>query len=215
MNYKERLEKLNDKNDTVWNSIDKPMRRLIFEMNRCGMITKFCCFGCEYGEDDEPKSHCTKHAYVLFHLTELGIENFLKLKKEFKQLFDRNLLVIHRHGNMLHLIINDSLDHWFYSHDENMETIHKYEQYTITVFNLTGFLQSLPGTDHVKIIDGNFTYTDIESWQIDPKPNFEISTEEFYSRFGKINSCMNSIENFYIDNQIEDINKVSEILGIK
>jgi hypothetical protein len=215
MNYKERLEKLNDKNDTVWNSIDKPMRRLIFEMNRCGMVTKFCCFGCEYGEDDVPKSHCTRHAYVLFHLTELGISNFQKVKEEFKQLFDSKLLIIHVHGNMLHLIIKDSLDDYFYTHDENMEAIHKYEQYAMTVYNIAGLLQSLPGTDYVEIIDGNSTYIDIESWQIDPKPNFEISTEEFYLKFGKIDSCESSIVKFHKENKIVDINSVVEILGIK
>jgi hypothetical protein len=45
LTYKQRLELLNDTSDTVWNSIDKPMRRLIFEMNRTGLITRFCCFG--------------------------------------------------------------------------------------------------------------------------------------------------------------------------
>ncbi len=188
LTYKQRLELLNDTSDTVWNSIDKPMRRLIFEMNRTGLITRFCCFGMPYGEDDEPKTHTNDNPYVFFNVTEQGFENWntaAKILNDEQKYFDNRTLYLGKFANSLTLHISDCLPSNFYV-SEDMISIHKYESYILTIQNITKVLQSLPGSDIVKIVDGNRRYDNIEMWQIDPKPDFEISTEDFYKKYGKL-----------------------------
>lgn len=209
MNYKERLEKLNDKNDTVWNSIDKPMRRLIFEMNRVGLMTKFCCFGFDYGEDDEPKSHANPHAYVMFWVTKRGIPVVELLKNQFHDNFLEKELQMHRFHDTLHLIIKESRNlsgSDFYQGGSN--AIHKYEFYTLMVRALTLFLQDLPGSDVVEIVDGNSLYSEVEFWQIDPKPNFKISTKEFYEKYGKLNDDGDFYHEFIKQHDIVDLKEI-------
>lgn len=185
LTYKQRLELLNDTSDTVWNSIDKPMRRLIFEMNRTGLITRFCCFGMPYGEDDEPKTHADSNPYVFFNLTQQGLENWNIITKNLEHQFEKELLKIKKFVNSFSLHFCDSLPSNFYI-SEDMISIHKYEQYILTIQWLIYNLQQLPGSDIVKIVDGNSNYREIEMWQIDPKPDFEISTEDFYKKYGKL-----------------------------
>lgn len=88
-------------------------------------------------------------------------------------------------ANVFVLFFKDALPHNFYISDDII-SIHKYEQYVLTIHNLTIVLQSLPGTDIVKIVDGNKNYSEIEMWQIDPKPDFIISVDEFYKKYGKL-----------------------------
>lgn len=196
LTYKQRLELLNDTSDTVWNSIDKPMRRLIFEMNRTGLITRFCCFGMPYGEDDEPKSHADNNPYVFFQMTEQGYKNWniaSKILNDEQKYFEKGVLSLHKFANVFSLFFKDQLPHNFYISDD-MIAIHKYEAYVLQIQNLTVVLQSLPGTNIVKIVDGNRNYSNIEMWQIDPKPDFIISVDEFYEKYGKLT---NSHENVF------------------
>lgn len=199
MKYFDRLEKLNSSENTVWNSIDKPMRRLIFEMNRCGMITKFCCFGIPYGEDDEPKSHAND-CYVHFYFTELGIKNFQEVYNSYGGEFFKyyNFFPF---GDIYCLKIKNTIPDYYEETNVGI-SIHDYEQYVITIHMLTYFLQDLPGNDIVKIIDGNSLYSDIEFWQIDPKPDFEINSQEFYNKYGRLKDVRPQLKNFYKQNNI-------------
>jgi len=66
MNYLERLETLNADTDTrsVLESIDRPIRELVLELNRVGLKTMWSCCGFQYDGEEEPKSHCD-HPFVV------------------------------------------------------------------------------------------------------------------------------------------------------
>lgn len=205
MNYLERLNLLNDKSDTVWNSIDKPLRRLIFEMNRVGFITKFSCFGMPYGEDDEPKTHAN-NCYIHFYVTEdsFDVLNKLTAQKELTR-----YIKLYNFMDVMVLQFIDSLPEDYYDNSDGI-SIHKYEQYVISITSITYFLQELPGKDEVTIYDGNAMYSNIELWQIDAKPNFTISSNDFYTQYGKIKHPQEAFNAFKEEQQIVYVSIKSE-----
>src|SRR5574337_1162308 len=71
--YLERLKQLNNKPEgwTVWDSIDRPIRELVYHMNSIGLKTIFSCCGFPYPGEEEPKSHA-QDAYVLFYVYDLS-----------------------------------------------------------------------------------------------------------------------------------------------
>jgi hypothetical protein len=201
MKYLERLSALNSEKDSVWNSIDKPMRRLIFEMNRIGLITKFCCFGLPYGEDDEPKTHAIDDCYIHFYFTELGLQNFKTIMYAYGKSFDQ-LFKFFKFGDVYNLKLLDTMtDHY----EHGIDSIHKYEQYSLTISVLTYNLQTLPGKDIVTIVDGNSLYSNVEFWQIDPKPNFVMSVEDFYKQYGKLEAPIAPFIKFKNDMNIIEV----------
>ena len=197
----ERLQMVNNpytglREKSVWDCVDKPMRPLVFELNRIGMITKFSCCGFVYLEEDldEPKSHIRGQAYVQFYVknTTNGSEQLKKLayiisKSGWEMMMpflpSNKCLITIRCRNT---VPNDL----YYKGDDLHESIHQYEAFALQIQHLTYLIQEhiKSVSDTVEIIDGNSYYDVVPFWQVLPKPSWSIKIDEYYKRFGKVKS---------------------------
>lgn len=187
--FKQRLDKVNaDRfNRTVWTSIDVPMRPLVFELHRIGMVTKFCCCGYTYAgeEDGEPKTHHSQHAYVHFHINNdrISVNSFFNLAEVSQRCGWR---LDYFHGGIWEIRRPNCVSDDLYQKEDGIEeAIHQYEGYALAIQTLTYALSRLPTVvDTIKIIDGNSQYENVDHWDVKPKLDFEVSVEEFYETYG-------------------------------
>lgn len=200
-NFQKRIKKLNiTKGKTIWDCIDRPIRPLVFELARIGMVPKFSCCGHSYLEEEEPKSHISNGPYVHFYLTDKGKPNF-----EFLMQHVRNIgWGIHPFCNLFNLHCpRDSYKDLYFKNDGLNESIHGYEIDVLRIQNITEFIQNNIPTvnEEVTIIDGNSLYSEVKEWQIKPKKPFTIKVEDYYKKYGKlmmnlaVNKDLNVLQN--------------------
>lgn len=189
MDYQERFKKVNafckDKSKTVWDSIDRPIRPLIYELNRVGLATKFSCCGFNYEDEEEPKSHHDKFAYVFIcpPKTKHAENALASLKHLCKRIKQDNPWYwdITMHGAFYHLHVKNPpnmVD--LYKKEDGLDfAIHDYEVYSIAIHLLTKNIKLWPSDPDAKeIIDGNRAYHEDEEileWQVRPKRSISIN----------------------------------------
>ena len=186
--YINRLEKLNKdyfKREVI-DSIDRPIRQLVIEMNRIGLKTKFSCCGFNYEGEEEPKTH-HKDAYVIFYepTTIMGNWALKNLLETFGNLenysqgkwYARKLSMTNpsqQYEIKLHIPV------WckdMYNKNDRIEkSIHDYEWLVLGIHDMTLRLKNIPtdkeiNNNEIEIIDGNKIYHDmgINEWQVKPK----------------------------------------------
>lgn len=196
--YLERLAKINKDHNkrSIWDSIDRPIRPLVFELNRIGMQTKFSCCGFTYeGEDqDDPKTHWIKSNKAYVHFFAFNTDECKKNFQILKTIIEACKCDIYLFVNVWNLNISfDNTENWYNKPDGIPESIHQYEMAALKISNLVyNIKNSIPTiNDPVTIIDGNNYYTKIPHWQIKPKLNHIISVEQYY----KENTEYNNYEN--------------------
>jgi len=186
--FQERIKKVNANRDTrtVWECIDRPIRPLIFEMARIGLIPKFSCCGYTYEDEEEPKTHHGSQAYVFFYAPE---ENFLVFNDFMKLVQREGWNGKFFNGFTWHIWTTNPVPDTLYKKDDGInEAIHQYEGYGLKIERLAVVLQQFFPTanDPVTIIDGNSMYKALNTWMVKPKKNFTIGVDEYYQQYGKI-----------------------------
>lgn len=186
--FQQRFKKINANRDkrTVWECIDKPIRPLVFELARIGMIPKFSCCGYSYENEEEPKTHHGSQAYVFFYAPEQHLDQFEKLmhvaqREKWNPRFFNNFI--------WHIYTTNPVPDNLYNKGDGVnEAIHQYEGYGIKIEALAFILQDYFETrnDPVTIIDGNSMYNGVRNWIVRPKQNFTIGVKEYYEKYGKI-----------------------------
>jgi hypothetical protein len=178
MTYATRLKELNTiGTKTVWDSIDRPIRPLIYELNRIGLKTKFSCCGFSYVGEEEPKSHA-RYPFVVFSVNEKSITSLFKV-------IDLTMQC----GWSIIPYFKSQDWHISYSHVHNTErfyndgtnSIHAYETPLIMIARLTEKMSSLPSIDGpIFIEDGNahpsYGFLGGE-WQVEPKPSVQLTLD--------------------------------------
>lgn len=170
---------------TVLDGIDRPIRGLVLHINRIGLQTIFSCCGYPYPDEEEPKSHAYKNAYVIFQRPSTFDEY---------QSFD----ALTYYATSLGWTANRYHQHWrldlqlnkagapsraYYIQDEEDKgsyALHDYEMLSIGIWNLTEKVKHIPTLrDKVTIVDGNRYYHEMGiDWQIEPKPDCVIQYKE-------------------------------------
>jgi len=192
----EREKKLNEnaENRSVLDSIDRPIRPLVLEMNRIGLRTRFCCCGYSYVGEEEPKSH-SPNTYVLFEGPDL--EN-----PEETAIFFRFANVVKNAGWNLCYETGEPFGEWcvwtnrrgseWTGKDGLKETVHHYEGRIIAIDHLVGRVKKLPTfKPEFTVVDGNHTRIKYhkDEWIVKPKADHKciISKEVLgeYSPKGK------------------------------
>lgn len=189
--FQERFQKINDNCNTegwtVWDSIDRPIRPLVFELARVGMIPKFSCCGYSYESEEEPKTHHGKFAYVFFYAPAKYIKQF----EELTEIIKRQGWGLHMFNGMVwHLhTANPVPDDLYNKADGIPEAIHQYEGYGLKIEYLAGDIQDNMKTVNktIEIIDGNLSYSNFKTWIVKGKKNFQISVKDYYRQYGKVN----------------------------
>lgn len=199
----ERLRKLNENADKkcVWDSIDRPIRPLVFELARIGMIPKFSCCGFYYDGEEEPKTHYAHGPYVHFWVenTEEATKNLDQLAWAFR--LSKLVKVYHWQNGIFNLNIKNSVsDDLYFKKDGISESIHQYEGYALGIRDVGLFIQNNFKTvnDPVRIVDGNSYYKDVKEWQVNAKGVFEIGVDRYYELYGKIKNGKYNPENIFI-----------------
>ena len=179
----ERTNLLNKDADkkSIMDSIDRPIRPLIIELNRMGLVTTFSCCGYTYDGQEEPKTHEQK-AYVLFRvpLDNKAVDNFFRLSSIVSN-FCWGLNVCSNGTEWC--IMNHVPEIWKKS-DNLPETIHDYEMRLIGITKLTKALKNCPSiSEEYTIRDGNETRRDSygEEWMIVPKKPLTLKTDKIYT----------------------------------
>lgn len=193
--YQKRIEEINkDRNQrTVWESIDRPIRPLIFEFNRIGLRTKFSCCGFPYEGEEEPKSHHASLSYVFVYnplnkfkfgdkikimVDEITVINFFSAVEMAQRC---GWEVKYFNTNIWHFFLRNTLPDLYNKNDDINRAIHDYESQVLGIHNLTRELKNLPSIgDEVIIVDGNKVYEDagINEWQVKAKRNYIKSLKE-------------------------------------
>ncbi len=185
--HQEILNNLNNKdNRTVWDCIDRPIKPLIVQLLRVGLVTKWCCCGFPYDKEEEPKTHAKK-AFVVFKpfkhapsknafadvcLSFIALGQFI--------LGTRWELNPYSKSGEWHLMFNPS-DVDFYRKTEGQIGIHNYET---TLFNIQSLAKSLQEVHTVlksaTLRDGNISYDSMTNgeWQVLPAKDCTIEFDE-------------------------------------
>ena len=200
--YEERLNLVNKDHKTrsVWTAIDKPMRPLIYQLHRIGVMTKFSCCGFPYidEENDEPKTHCNK-AYVQIvdpnkygnistAMKDACIKNFNIIKDHVNTTFEGT-----KQGWKMFYFQNDIWEicctNWmpdFYSKDDGLElSIHDYEPFVISIYALTKFIEQMETVIpdlYIRVTDGNSYYKELEHWAVKPKCTGSVDDAEDFDK---------------------------------
>ena len=174
-NVDERTAILNKDSDkrSVLDSIDRPIRPLVLELNRIGLTTVFSCCGYTYEGQEEPKSH-DRIAYVLFRVDYNNpriVSNFFSLAK-LAPLYGGWCIGLQANGVEWSLF-NKSEDSWIRS-DNLPEAIHQYELKLINITKLAQGIKALPSlneNDSFVLRDGNELRRSVygEEWMVVPK----------------------------------------------
>lgn len=181
MTYQDRLEAINvaAQERNVLDSIDRPIRGLIQQMNARGLSTVFSCCGFNYDGEEEPKSHSTDGPFVVFFGPESGNQEEYAAFHGFA--FDAHQygwqLDVYgsMNGRALWTIRYRMLESQkaFYQQSPEMKGIHDYELPLMAIKRLEKTLACRPGAKNYTIVDGNNFYDALDGeWQIKPKKNY-------------------------------------------
>jgi hypothetical protein len=180
MSYAERLRELNaiQEGKTIWDSIDRPIRPLIYELNKAGLKTIFSCCGFSYENEEEPKTHA-RYPFVVYTLTPhpIAIRNFFRLATYAS---NTGWTLNPYHGLEWHLSFRGGNSELFYRVGDE-PGIHDYEQGLIAIRRMTGICEL-----NLDEVDEKFTIEDGNShkmydalggeWQVKPKPSIESTS---------------------------------------
>lgn len=190
--YLQRLAEVNNiETKTVFDCIDKPLRRLCFEFNRAGFQTHFCCCGFEYENQEEPKTHIKDktgiYGYVMFSVlnNSNAISNLLSLQTYCINNNFAKFSIPHLSSVMCLALSSDGVN-FGYKSDQHL-SLHDYEFILAGSELLAKHMQDNFATinDPVIFKDGNKMWN-YENWQIKAKQDFEISVVDFYNKYGKL-----------------------------
>jgi hypothetical protein len=172
---------------TVLESIDRPIRALVINLNRIGLSTIFSCCGFNYAgqENEEDKSH-SPHPFVIFKdpNTWPKIDNFMRFTRSAFQVG----WTINRYSTSSWIIryergerkrqrwANDSENDGFWEKLPGKDYgLHDYELSSIAIYSLNKAIidNNIPTiNDEVELVDGNQTYHDLGiHWEIQPRPS--------------------------------------------
>jgi hypothetical protein len=167
-NTDERNEALNKDagKKLVWDSIDRPIRPLVLELNRIGLCTSFSCCGYSYVGEEEPKSH-SKWANVLFYNT--NEEDH----KALLEMINHTEWTVYLMENKRELCLVFRYTPICWSNCDNLqEAIHDYECKLDAIVELTSRLKKIPtACDNSVLRDGNESRKNFygKEWMIEPK----------------------------------------------
>lgn len=187
--YQERFDAVNRDADLrpVVESIDKPIRQLVLELNRIGLKTLFSCCGFNYPEEEEPKSH-GENPYVFFRGPETEDERNIFFKFT-------SLAKCTGWGVSLATVENDHVE-WmvyydrgnpFWKNTDSLKPLHAYETFLVGIDSLTkrivySFPYGFERDETFKIEDGNKTRLHYDGWQIRPKVDSIVKVGELRTR---------------------------------
>lgn len=157
-------------------SIDKPIRDLVVNINRIGLQTVFSCCGFTYPDEEETKSHAI-HPYVIFkdpHI-ERTVVNFFDLTGN---AFRLGWQTQRYHTNQWKLFFEEKKENsQFYQNLPGKNySLHGYELKSIAIWRLNDIVKQIESySDEAILVDGNQWYHDLGiHWQIQPKPPMKI-----------------------------------------
>lgn len=175
--FNERLLQLNDSDRDIWTSIDRPIRPLIWELNRVGLSTKWCCCGFNYRDEEEPKTHAKNPFVVLKPIVgpkgptrSKGIAAFFALAKV-STMCGWMLRPYHQNGEW-HMMFKRPEESFYQESEDGLDGVHNYESSLIAIQSLVKHVRLWPASDEKFVIfDGNTGYNEITNgeWQVDPK----------------------------------------------
>ena len=174
---------------SVWNSIDKPIRGLVYQLNRIGLKTRFSCCGFTYNDEEEPKSHC-KVPYVQFYVNVEDpdqVYNFRYLERSLKHWNnDHNGEGFYYRLSMMRtketsgikdtilmsmsIVVDPEVQNMYYSNDGF--AIHDYEPIVILIDWAENAIKkvSIGYSDKFSIEDGNkLCMEQVAGWGVLPK----------------------------------------------
>lgn len=169
----------------VLDAIDRPIRDLVIHINRIGLPTVFSCCGYPYPDEEEPKSHAYKNAYVIFKKPTCG-KSYAAFDALTYRAF-KNGWSVGRYSDDwridLKLDKSGSPSGGFYIQDEqdrDSYSLHDYEMLSLGIWNMTEALKDIESiSDEVRVVDGNRTYHKLGiDWQIKPKPDVILQFKE-------------------------------------
>lgn len=174
MKYGERLKELNKdyKRKSVLESIDRPIRKLVYHMNRIGLKTRFSCCGFHYENEEEPKTH-DRVSYVQFSIP---TKKVLGIFKRFtKDAFACGWSVSYFGGDLWIIRKTNPIPNEYYCDDGISNAIHDYENQVISITSLEKTLSRYPSNNgRIKIIDGNKeAKRRMPEWQVKPKLDYK------------------------------------------
>jgi hypothetical protein len=175
MNYHERLKIINKdiQKREVLDSIDRPIKPLVIELNRIGLKTKFSCCGFSYDGEEEPKTHTKNQSYVQFFYPDLNnptaVKNFFQLSLAVVK-WNWSMWPFSNVWELEFKIRKVGMENFYDQKDGIPQSIHDYEGNVIAIYNLTEELKTFPSVaTSVTIEDGNSNYSKLTEWQIKPK----------------------------------------------
>ena len=180
MYYHKRLENVNancnDETKTVWDSIDRPMRPLIYEIHRIGLRTKFSCCGFNYEGEEEPKNHHAGGTYFfIFSPSSTNITQIYPFFSLVDMARAQGWSISYHGSQEWHFFYRNTVPNLYQLKEGENETIHDYEAQVLAIFNLTKSIRErisdANNFEENKIIDGNTMYQTIgvDEWQVKPK----------------------------------------------
>ena len=191
--FQSRIKKLNEdhENRSIWDSIDRPIRPLVYELNRIGLMTKFSCCGFTYEDQEEPKTHSKNKAYVHIYSPPVGWPKGVEQDGNLRDQAFRNFFrmaeiaktcgwhIYYFMGNIWDLSTKDHMKEFYEGKDGIEESIHQYEVFVVKIHHLAVHLKRLPTVfDPVPIVDGNSRYENIEEWMVKPKKSCYVNAAE-------------------------------------
>lgn len=174
---------------SVWDSIDRPIRGLVYELNRIGLNTRFSCCGFSYEGEEEPKSHC-RVPYIQFYVNtkdefQLKAFDYIRFFTDKWNTDNRNenfyfsLSVLRNEENsgipdtMLATISLQRTDKIVKMYqDKNGFALHDYEPIVILIDWLEKAIKLVVPSysNEFVIVDGNAAcYQNIKNWSVKPK----------------------------------------------
>lgn len=172
-----RIDLLNAEADkrSVIDSIDRPIRPLVIELNRIGLKTSFSCCGYTYDNQEEPKTH-EANPYVLFRVDSedvYSVKNFFKLSSVVRG-FNWALNIC---DNGYEWCLIKVSDHLWNKSDNLKEAIHDYETKLVGIVGLTNVIKHLPShPGEIVIVDGNVQRREKygDEWVVKPKQVYSV-----------------------------------------
>jgi hypothetical protein len=181
MDYQARLDAVNANptERSVLDSIDRPIRGLVQQMNAHGIQTVFSCCGFNYDGEEEPKSHSNAGPFVVFVGPKPSNMDEYRAFHGFAWDAHNAGWRIDMYSNnperILWTIRYEMLEHQktFYQQTPDMKGIHDYELPLIAIKRLEKVLASRPGVRDYVITDGNKNYGLLDGeWQVKPKQDY-------------------------------------------
>lgn len=166
---------------SVLDSIDRPIRPLVIELNRIGMETTFSCCGYTYDNQEEPKSHGDT-PYVLFKIDPLSVPKMMNFFKLASMSHSAGWYLSNCSNGREWCLAKMKDEIKWNKKDGLSEAIHDYEMKVIEIKKMTeSILKLIPSaSDSFIIKDGNEDRRALygEEWITVPKKSVTIDNKE-------------------------------------